>query len=103
MKAIIKTGGKQYIVSEGQTIKVEKIKDVEANDEITLDEVLMTFNNDDVRVGNPIVKGAVVKGTVLEVKKDRKVIIRKYKNKTRYRKTIGHRQIKAAIKITSIS
>jgi len=103
MKAIIKTGGKQYIVSEGQTIKVEKIKDVNVNDEITLDEVLMTFNNEDVRVGDPIVKGAIVKGIVTDIKKDRKVMIRKYKNKTRYRKTIGHRQIKAAIKITSIA
>ncbi len=103
MKAIIKTGGKQYIVSEGQTLKVEKIKEANVGDEIAVGEVLLTYNNKDIKVGTPIVEGAVVKGTVLEVKKDRKIVIRKYKNKTRYRKTIGHRQIKATIKITSIA
>lgn len=103
MKAIIKTGGKQYIVGEGDVLKIEKIKDVNENDEITFDQVLLTFNNDDVKVGDPIVKNATVKGLVTEIKKDKKVTIHKYKNKTRYRKAIGHRQIKAKVKITSIA
>jgi len=103
MKAIIKTGGKQYIVSEGDILKVEKINNVKENDEITFDQVLLTYNNDDVAIGNPIVKNASVKGIVTEIKKDKKVTIHKYKNKVRYRKAIGHRQIKAKIKITSIA
>jgi large subunit ribosomal protein L21 len=103
MKAIIKTGGKQYIVGEGDILKIEKIKNINENDEITFDQVLLTFNNDDIKVGNPIVKDAIVKGIVSEIKKDKKVTIHKYKNKTRYRKAIGHRQIKAKVKITSIA
>jgi large subunit ribosomal protein L21 len=103
MKAIIKTGGKQYIVSKDDVIKIEKIKNVNENDEITFDNVLLAFDKDNVKVGTPTVKDVAVKGIVTEIKKDKKVTIRKYKNKTRYRKTIGHRQIKAKVKITSIA
>ena len=103
MKAIIKTGGKQYIVSEGNTISIEKIKDVNVNDEISFDQILLTFNNGDVNIGNPVVANAQVKGKVLEIKKGKKVTLHKFKNKVRYRKTIGHRQIKAKVQITTIA
>jgi large subunit ribosomal protein L21 len=103
MKAIIKTGGKQYIVSEGDTISIEKIKDVNVNDEISFDQILLTFNNGDVNIGNPVVANAQVKGKVLEIKKGKKVTLHKFKNKVRYRKTIGHRQIKAKVQITTIA
>ena len=72
MKAIIKTGGKQYIVNEGDILKIEKIKNVNENDEIIFDQVLLTYNNDDVKIGDPIVKNTTVKGKVLEIKKDKK-------------------------------
>ncbi len=103
MKAIIKTGGKQYIISEGDTISIEKIKDVNVNDEISFDQVLLTYNNGDVNVGTPVVANAQVKGKVLEIKKGKKVTIHKFKNKVRYRKAIGHRQIKAKVQITTIA
>ena len=103
MKAIIKTGGKQYIISEGDTIYIEKIKDVNANDEISFDKILLTYNNGDVKVGVPTLSDAQVKGKVLEVKKGKKVTLHKFKNKVRYRKTIGHRQIKAKVQITTIA
>ncbi len=103
MKAIIKTGGKQYLVKEGDTISVEKLQNVNENDEISFDQILLISNNDDVKIGTPTLKEASVKAKVIETKKGKKVTIHKYKNKTRYRKTIGHRQIKTKVKITSIA
>lgn len=103
MKAIIKTGGKQYIVEEKQVLTIEKIKDVNINDQIELKDIFLTYEGSDVKIGDPIVKGAKVVATVLDIKKGKKVTIDKYKNKTRYHKRIGHRQIGAKIQITSIT
>ncbi len=102
MKAVIKTGGKQYIVAENDVIYVEKIKDTNENDEIKFDDVFLTYDENIVNLGNPVVEKGEVKGLILEVKKGKKLTIRKYKNKTRYHKKIGHRQIKAKVKILSI-
>ena len=77
MFAIIKTGGKQYKVSEGDVIKVEKIE-AEAGDKIEFDQVLMVAG-DDVKVGSPVVEGAKVQAEVLDQKKDKKNIIFKFK------------------------
>ena len=87
MKAIFITGGKQYYVTEGDTIYVEKL-DVEAGSEITFDEVLFV----DGVVGTPTVKNAKVVCTVEKHGKQKKITIFKYKAKKKYRKTQGHRQ-----------
>ena len=99
MYAVIKTGGKQYRVSEGDEIFVEKLN-VEDGKEVTFDEVLMI----DGKIGTPYLDGATVKGTVLKQGKSKKIRICKYKNKSRSnRKTQGHRQPYTKIKITKIN
>jgi len=87
MKAIIVTGGKQYLVSEGTELYVEKL-DNEVNSQVVFDEVLYV----DGKVGNPYVKGAKVTAEVLKHGKQKKLIVFKYKPKKKYRKTQGHRQ-----------
>ena len=87
MKAIFVTGGKQYYVSEGDVIYVEKI-DAEAGKDVTFDNVLMV----DGKVGNPTVKGAKVIATVEKHGKQKKIIVFKYRPKKKYRLTQGHRQ-----------
>ncbi|MDU5070587.1 50S ribosomal protein L21 [Finegoldia magna] len=100
MFAIIKTGGKQYKVSEGDIIKVEKIE-AKSGDKIEFDQVLMVAG-DDVKVGSPVVEGAKVKAEVLDQKKDKKIVIFKFKAKKNYRKKKGHRQPYTLVKIEKI-
>ena len=100
MFASIKTGGKQYKVSEGDVIKVEKIE-AEAGDKIEFDQVLMVAG-DDVKVGSPVVEGAKVSAEVLDQKKDKKIVIFKFKAKKNYRKKKGHRQPYTLVKIEKI-
>ena len=100
MFAIIKTGGKQYKVSEGDIIKVERIE-AEAGDKIEFDQVLMVAG-DDVKVGSPVVEGAKVSAEVLDQKKDKKIVIFKFKAKKNYRKKKGHRQPYTLVKIEKI-
>lgn len=87
MKAIFMTGGKQYLVTEGSELYVEKL-DVEPNKEITFDEVLYV----DGKVGNPYVKGAKVTAEVVKHGKQKKIVVFKYKPKKKFRKKQGHRQ-----------
>ena len=100
MYAIIKTGGKQYVVEEGKVISIEKL-DVEEGAEVTFDEVLLV-SGDDVKIGQPNVAGAKVTGKVLEQGKERKIRIFKYKAKSNYRKRQGHRQKLTVLKVTGI-
>ena len=102
MFAVIKTGGKQYKVAEGDTITVEKL-DAEAGKDVTFDTVLMLGNGDDVTVGAPLVDGASVFGEVEEQTRGDKVIIRKKRQRQTYRRTQGHRQHLTVVKITGIS
>ena len=97
MYAIIKTGGKQYVVEEGKVISIEKL-DVEEGAEVTFDEVLLV-SGDDVKIGQPNVAGAKVTGKVLEQGKERKIRIFKYKAKSNYRRRQGHRQPFTKVKI----
>ena len=90
MYAIIATGGKQYKVSEGDVIKVEKLG-VEAGSAYTFDQVLVV-GGEETKVGDPVVAGATVEASVVEDGKDKKVIVYKYKRKTGYHKKQGHRQ-----------
>ena len=102
MLAVIKTGGKQYIVTPGQKLKVEKLMG-EAGAEIKFPEVLLVENDDKkVEVGQPIVTGAQVSAKILAQTKGPKVIAYKYKAKKRYHKKIGHRQQLTEVEITSI-
>lgn len=100
MYAIIKTGGKQYVVEEGKVISIEKL-DVEEGAEVTFDEVLLV-SGDDVKIGAPNVEGAKVTGKVLEQGKERKIRIFKYKAKSNYRRRQGHRQPFTKVKIEKI-
>ena len=98
MKAIFVTGGKQYMVEEGQEIYVEKLNQ-EVDAEVVFDEVLYV----DGKVGTPTVKGAKVVAKVLKNGKQKKVLVFKYKPKKKYRKTQGHRQPYTKILIKSIT
>ena len=98
MKAIFVTGGKQYMVEEGQEIYVEKLNQ-EVDAEVVFDEVLYV----DGKVGTPTVKGAKVTAKVLKHGKQKKVFVFKYKPKKKYRKTQGHRQPYTKILIKSIT
>ena len=99
MKAIIKTGGKQYSVTVGDIIYVEKL-DLEVNKKVTFNDVLMVNDS----VGNPIVAGASVIGKVISHGKQRKIKIFTYTNKTKSsRRTKGHRQPYTKVEITEIN
>ncbi len=100
MYAIIATGGKQYKVAEGDVIKVEKLGASEG-ETVSFDQVL-AVNNGSLVLGNPTVKGAAVKATVVEEGKSSKVIVYKYKRKSGYHKKNGHRQLYTKVKIDSI-
>ena len=101
MYAIIATGGKQYKVSEGDVIRVEKL-DVAEGAAYEFDQVL-AVNDGELTVGTPTVAGAVVKATVLGEGNGKKVIVYKYKRKTGYHKKNGHRQAYTELKIDSIA
>ena len=98
MKAIFVTGGKQYMVEEGQELYIEKL-DQEVDSEVVFDEVLYV----DGKVGTPVVKGAKVVAKVLKHGKQKKILVFKYKPKKKYRKTQGHRQPYTKILIKSIT
>ncbi len=100
MYAIIATGGKQYKVSEGDVIKVEKL-DVEEGNTVTFDNVI-AVSNDSLKVGVDVAN-ASVSATVMEQGRGRKVIVYKYKRKTGYHKKNGHRQAYTRVKIDKIN
>ncbi len=101
MLAIIKTGGKQYKVKEGDKIKIEKIEGKEG-DKITFSEVLFVGDAKDVKIGEPIVEGVKVEGKILSQKKDKKVWGIKHKAKKRYKLKFGHRQQVTEVEIIKI-
>ena len=101
MIAVIKTGGKQYLVKPGDKIKVEKL-DTEEGKEIIFSEVLLCDKNGLVEIGMPIVKEAKVLANILNHGKGKKLIIFKYKPKKRYKRKIGHRQQFTEVEIISI-
>jgi large subunit ribosomal protein L21 len=100
--AVIKTGGKQYIVSEGTKLKVEKLT-VGEKETITISEVLLTQDGDNVTVGMPFITSATVEANVLTQGKAAKVTGAHYKSKTRNKKMFGHRQPFTEIEITKIT
>ena len=102
MYAVIKTGGKQYRVEEGQTIRVEKLNADEGST-VELDEVLMVANGDDVRIGAPYVENGKVSANIVEHGRGDKIRVIKFNRRKHFRKQMGHRQAYTAIKITGIS
>jgi len=102
MYAVIQTGGKQYRVSEGSTLKVEKI-DAEAGASVELDKVLMVADGDDVKVGAPYVDGGRVTATVKSHGKAKKVHIIKFRRRKHHLKRQGHRQQYTELEVTGIN
>jgi large subunit ribosomal protein L21 len=100
--AIIKTGGRQYRVAEGDTIDVDLL-DVEAGKTATFGDVLMYADGKDLTHGNPLISGARVTAEVVEQRKDKKVIAFKFKRRKGYHRTVGHRRKLTRVKIKSIS
>ena len=101
MFAVIRTGGKQYLVSPGDKIKIEKL-DKKEGKEITFTDVLLLEKRSKLEIGNPKVKGAKVIGKILKQGKGKKIIVFKYKPKTRYKVKKGHRQPFTEVEITKI-
>ena len=100
--AVIKLGGKQYKISEGETVNVDKLRLNSQSDTIVFSEVLLVGSGKDLKIGKPYVEKAKVKSKVLETFKDKKVRVVKFKSKSRYLRTRGHRQQKTKIFIDKI-
>ncbi len=102
MYAVVKTGGKQYKVKEGDIFRVEKLPG-EIGTEIAFEDVLMISDGENVQVGTPCLDNVTVKGTVVEQGQAKKIIVFKYKRRKRYRRKQGHRQQFTTIKVDSIT
>jgi large subunit ribosomal protein L21 len=102
MYAVIKTGGKQYKVSEGDTLDVEKI-DGEKGNEVVFEEILMISRESEIKVGTPYVEGAKVTGEIVAQTRGSKIKVFKMKRRKGYRKKTGHRQELTGLKIKEIS
>jgi large subunit ribosomal protein L21 len=102
MYAVIKTGGKQYRVTEGDTLHVEKVAG-SPGDKVTFEQVLLVGGDDSPRVGTPLVKGAKVQAEIVAQERDKKIIVFKLRRRKNYRRKAGHRQPYTRVKITGIS
>ena len=101
MYAVVRTGGKQYKVSEGDFLKVEKLEGA-VGDTVEFGEILMV-GGDAVKIGTPLVPSATVVGTIVEQGKDKKVLVFKSRRRKNSRKLNGHRQLKTVLKIEKIN
>lgn len=102
MYAVVETGGKQYKVEVGQTVDVERIP-AEIGDTVELGRVLMVSTDEELRLGNPVVAGAKVTGSVVQQGRGKKIVVFRYKPKTRYRKKTGHRQSYTRVVVENIA
>jgi large subunit ribosomal protein L21 len=101
MYAVVSTGGKQYRVQTGDTLRVEKIPG-EVGSKVTFDKVLMVADGESIRVGQPLLEKAAVQASIVEQDKSKKILVFKYKRRKRYRRKHGHRQPYTAIRIEGI-
>ena len=101
MYAIIQTGGKQYRVSPGDVLRVERLPG-ERGDEVVLDQVLLVADGEDLKVGQPFVADASVKGQILRQGKAKKILVFKKKRRKNYRRRQGHRQLFTAVQVQEI-
>jgi large subunit ribosomal protein L21 len=99
--AVIRTGGKQYRVSEGDLVKVEKLAG-EVGEKVTLPDVLFVGGNDDVKIGSPLVANAKVTGEIVGQIRAKKILVFKKKRRKSYSRQRGHRQYQTTLKITAI-
>ena len=102
MKAVIVTGGKQYTVSEGDVLYVEKLG-VEAEEVVKFDQVLAVLDGENTKIGAPVVEGAAVEAKVVKNGKGKKITVLKYKAKKNEKKKIGHRQPYTKVEITKLA
>jgi len=102
MYAVIKTGGKQQRVSEGDVVSIEKINGAKG-DRVVFDQVLMVGKDDDIRIGRPVVEGAKVTGEIVCQTKGDKIVVFKMKKRKGYHKKTGHRQELTSMRIKEIS
>lgn len=102
MYAVIKTGGKQYRVEPGDVVTIERL-DGDAGDAINFGEVLLVGDDAETRIGQPVVDGASVSGTIVEQGRTRKVIVFKFRRRKNYKRKNGHRQQFTRVKIDQIS
>ncbi|MCF8024703.1 MAG: 50S ribosomal protein L21 [Desulfobacteraceae bacterium] len=102
MYAVVATGGKQYKVSEGEILRVEKIPG-EVGETVTFDRVLMFSDGDSVTLGAPALENAAVRAKIVGQGRSKKVLVFKYKRRKRYRRKQGHRQSYTAVQIDSIA
>jgi len=102
MYAVISTGGKQYKICKGETVRVEKIEG-EIGNPVSFEKILMFSDGEKVSVGKPFLNNVVVNGHIAEQRKAKKIIVFKYKRRKRYRRKQGHRQRYSLIKIDSIN
>jgi large subunit ribosomal protein L21 len=101
--AVIQTGGKQYLVSEGETVKIEKLKgDHKVGDAVVFEDVLLVDDGSNTTIGTPTIAGATVSAEVIKIAKAKKVTVIKYKAKSNYFKKRGHRQPYFEVKITKL-
>ena len=103
MYAVIATGGKQYRVQPGETVRVEKLDGAEAGGTVTFDQVLLIADGENLKVGQPRVAGATVAAEVVENGRGEKLLVYKYRRRKGYRRKTGHRQPFTAVKITAIN
>jgi large subunit ribosomal protein L21 len=102
MYAVVKTGGKEYRISKGDIIRVEKLEG-KVGDQVTLKDILMVSQEGEVRFGNPHLTNAVVMGEIIEQTQGRKVLTYKMKKRKNYRRFKGHRQTYTYLKVSDIS
>ena len=102
MFAVIKSGGKQYRVTPGQTIRLEKVAG-EVGSKVKLSEVLLVDNDGKIQIGAPLVANALIEATVVEHDRAKKILVFKKKRKKQYRRTKGHRQDFTAVRIDKIT
>jgi large subunit ribosomal protein L21 len=101
MYAVLKSGGKQYKVEQGQVLRLEKLPG-DVGSAIKFDQILMVGDGESIQIGQPLVDGASVEGHIVDQGRSKKIIVFKYKRRKRYRRKLGHRQQFTAIQIDSI-
>ena len=102
MYAVLKTGGKQYKVREGDIVRVEKLSG-DVGSQVAFDRILMVGDGENINVGSPLLEGASVTGHIVAQEKARKILVFKYKRRKRFRRKQGHRQQYTAVQIDQIA
>ena len=102
MNAVVKTGGKEYRISKGDLIRVEKMEG-KVGDQVTMKDILMISDEDKVQVGNPFLTNAVITGEIVQQVRGKKVLTYKMKRRKNYRRTKGHRQTYTYVRVNDIS